>query len=125
MKNNDILYFRIGSSHSRSSRRQQQQQRQIVHITGKRDEYDIEGITDPEDIWGEEADQDFLEVRRCCKDMAGCTSAVCAGWGVSSHRLVLEVQPGTATATAKLYAGSFCTSQTRICQEMESTSASC
>jgi hypothetical protein len=32
-------------------------------VTGKREEYDIEGIIDPEDIWGEDADQEFIEVR--------------------------------------------------------------
>jgi hypothetical protein len=31
-------------------------------VTGKREEYDIEGITDPEDIWGEDADPEFIEV---------------------------------------------------------------
>eukprot|EP00879_Flechtneria_rotunda_P012459 GHRR01013011.1.p1 GENE.GHRR01013011.1~~GHRR01013011.1.p1 ORF type:complete len:250 (+),score=53.22 GHRR01013011.1:278-1027(+) len=34
----------------------------IVHITGKREEYKIEGIADPEDIWGEDADPEFIEV---------------------------------------------------------------
>lgn len=44
------------------SRRHHQQQQHIARITNKRDEYELEGITDPEDIWGEDADQDFLEV---------------------------------------------------------------
>lgn len=42
----------------------------IVRITGKREEYDIEGLIDPEDIWGEDADQEFIEVRTEC-----CTTA--------------------------------------------------
>jgi hypothetical protein len=42
--------------------RQQQRQSHVARVTGKREEYDIEGITDPEDIWGEDADPEFIEV---------------------------------------------------------------
>lgn len=34
----------------------------MARITGKREEYISEGIPDPEDIWGEEAEQEFIEV---------------------------------------------------------------
>jgi hypothetical protein len=34
----------------------------VARITGKREEYISEGIPDPEDIWGEEAEQEFIEV---------------------------------------------------------------
>lgn len=34
----------------------------VARITGRRDEYVIEGIQDPEDIWGEEAENEFIEV---------------------------------------------------------------
>jgi transcription initiation factor TFIID subunit TAF12 len=56
-------------SHNPQQWRQQQQQQQqrqrpshVARVTGKREEYDIEGITDPEDIWGEDADPEFIEV---------------------------------------------------------------
>jgi hypothetical protein len=53
------------SSSSQQWRQQQQQQprpRHVTSVTGKREEYDIEGITDPEDIWGEDAEPEFIEV---------------------------------------------------------------
>lgn len=34
----------------------------VARITGKREEYVVEGIRDPEDIWGEEAEEEFIEV---------------------------------------------------------------
>uniref|UniRef100_A0A383W9N2 S1 motif domain-containing protein n=1 Tax=Tetradesmus obliquus TaxID=3088 RepID=A0A383W9N2_TETOB len=54
------------AAHSSTLQQQQQQQwrqqRHVTQVTGKREEYDIEGITDPEDIWGEDADQEFIEI---------------------------------------------------------------
>jgi hypothetical protein len=49
---------------------QQQQQQQyggqrsshVTRITGTRQEYDKDGIIDPEEIWGEDADNEFIEV---------------------------------------------------------------
>lgn len=40
----------------------------VARITGKREEYVVEGIRDPEDIWGEEAEEEFIEVSvaNCC-----------------------------------------------------------
>lgn len=41
---------------------QQERRAVVARITGKREEYISEGISDPEDIWGEEAEQEFIEV---------------------------------------------------------------
>eukprot|EP00775_Hariotina_reticulata_P007863 gene7865-8059_t len=48
-------------------RRQQQQHygsrsSHVARITGTRQEYDKEGIIDPEQIWGEDADNEYIEV---------------------------------------------------------------
>ena len=53
-----------GSGHLLLQQQQQQRRRVVARITGKREEYIKGGITDPEDVWGEEAEPEFVEVRR-------------------------------------------------------------
>jgi hypothetical protein len=57
----------------KAHRPQQEGQRRAVvaRITGKREEYVIDGIRDPEDIWGEEAEEEFIEVR-CLLCFSNC-----------------------------------------------------
>lgn len=62
-----------GSFCERGHKAQHQQQQRaprqavVARITGKRDEYVIEGIQDPEDVWGEEAENEFIEVGKHIK----------------------------------------------------------
>jgi hypothetical protein len=35
-----------------------------TRVTGKREEYVKDGLPDPEDVWGEDAEQDFVEASR-------------------------------------------------------------
>lgn len=66
----DQAASRLCSHSSRAAHQRQQQAGStgrprtavVARITGKREEYVIEGIPDPEDIWGEEAEQEFIEI---------------------------------------------------------------
>jgi len=66
----------------------------VARITGKREEYVVEGIRDPEDIWGEEAEEEFIEVSlaTCCGSRSKPSTCQLAKPGASRGPLAAGLQ---------------------------------